>query len=84
MVRSDLDGFVACYAAADRRQRKESERFRHGELVAWDKVDLDIFWLKNAAVDDADLPPPSDGIADEIAESFETALERFRRLTAKL
>jgi hypothetical protein len=56
MVRADLDDFVAGYAAGDRR--KESERFRryaYADLVARDRVNLDIFWLKDDALDDPDL-----------------------------
>jgi hypothetical protein len=50
MVRADLDDFVACYASGERRKRKETERFRrfaYADLVARDKVNLDIFWLKD-------------------------------------
>ena len=47
-------------------------------LLARDKVNLDIFWLKDDALDDPDLLPPPDEVAAEIVESLETALERFR------
>lgn len=40
--------------------------------------DLDIFWLKDHALDDPDLLPSPDEAAAEIVESLETALERFR------
>jgi type I restriction enzyme M protein len=88
MVRADLDDFVACYAAGDRRQRRESERFRrftHADLIARDKVNLDnTFWLKNDALDDPDLLPPPEEVAAEIVENLETALERFRRVANAL
>ena len=83
MVRADLDDFVACYAAGARAKRRESERFRHfafTDLVARDKVNLDIFWLKDDALDDPDLLPPPEEVAAEIVENLETALERFRRV----
>jgi type I restriction enzyme M protein len=87
MVRADLDDFVACYASSNRRKRKETERFRrfgYADLVARDKVNLDIFWLKDDTLDDPDLLPPPDEVAAEIVENLETALERFRRVAAAL
>ena len=87
MVRADLNDFVACYASGDRRKRKETERFRrfrYADLVARDKVNLDIFWLKDDTLDDPDLLPPPDEVAAEIVENLETALERFRRVAAAL
>jgi len=34
MVRADLDGFVACYRAGRRQERRETERFRKYPLAA--------------------------------------------------
>src|SRR5579871_2751564 len=87
MVRADLDDFVACYAAGPRAKRRESERFRrfaHADLIGRDKVNLDIFWLKDDALDDPDLLPPPEEVAAEIVENLETALERFRRVANAL
>ena len=50
MKRSDLDDFVSSYTAGDRQKRKENERFRrfdHDVLTKRDKINLDIFWLKD-------------------------------------
>ena len=61
--------------------RKESERFKrfaYDDLIKRDKLNLNIFWLKDASQEDPDsLPPPAE-IAAEIAESLEAALARFR------
>jgi type I restriction enzyme M protein len=87
MARADLDDFVACYASGTRAKRRESERFRrfaYADLVARDKVNLDIFWLKDDTLDDPDLLPPPEEVAAEIVENLETALERFRRVAAAL
>jgi type I restriction enzyme M protein len=87
MVRADLDDFVACYRSGLRFEREESERFRRfplEALLARDKVNLDIFWLKDDALDDPDLLPPPDEVAAEIVESLEMALERFRGVAAAL
>ena len=87
MKRSDLDDFVACYSHENRAKRKESERFRkfaYADLIKREKVNLDIFWLKDDTLDDPDLLPPPDEIAAEIVESLEAALERFRKVAVSL
>lgn len=85
--RADLDDFVACYKGDAHRKRTETELFRrfpYDELVKRDKVNLDLFWLKDDSLDDPDLLPPPDEIAAEIVESLEAALERFRKVAASL
>ena len=87
LKRSDLDGFVACYHAENRHERGESERFRcfaYDELIKRDKVNLDIFWLKDESLEDsANLPPP-DIIAAEIVEDLEAALAQFAEIATDL
>jgi type I restriction enzyme M protein len=86
MKRADLDDFVACYKAGKQQKRVESQRFRgfaYDELVKRDKINLDIFWLKDDSLDDPDLLPPPDEIAAEIIESLET-LDRFRKVATNL
>src|SRR5262245_2773204 len=53
-------------------------------LVARDKVNLDIFWLRDDTLDDPDLLPPPDEIAAEIVENLEAALDRFRKVSLSL
>ena len=87
MVRVDLDDFVACYRSGQRAKRKESEKFKRfplATLLARDKVNLDIFWLKDNALDDPDLLPPPEEVAAEIVESLELALDRFRNVAKAL
>ena len=49
-----------------------------------DKLNRDIFWLKDASATDPDsLPPPAE-IAAEIVDSLELALEKFRGVAIKL
>lgn len=77
----DLKDFIECYNPDDRRNRKESERFKsftYDELLQRDKASLDIFWLKDESLEDsANLPDP-DVIAQDIAENLEAALEQFK------
>lgn len=62
LKRSDLDEFVTCYHAENRHERTESERFKcfaYDDLIKRDKVNLDIFGLKDESLEDsANLPPP--------------------------
>ncbi|BBG00863.1 MULTISPECIES: class I SAM-dependent DNA methyltransferase [Pseudonocardia] len=67
-----LDDFVDRY-----HRREESDRFRrftYDELVARDKVNLDITWLSDN--DTEELPPP-DVLAQEIVEDLQVALTEF-------
>jgi type I restriction enzyme M protein len=88
LKRADLEDFVKAYGAKHRRhERVESERFRrfsYDELAKRDKLNLDIFWLKDASAIDPDSLPPPDEIAAEIVTSLELALEKFRSVAAKL
>lgn len=83
LKRSDLDDFVKSYNPKDRHNRKESERFKsftYDELTKRDKANLDIFWLKDEALEDsANLPAP-EVIAADIAADLEAALEQFAEI----
>ena len=84
---SDLDGFVSCYSATDRSKRVESEqfhRFTYEDLLARDKVSLDIFWLKDDSFEDLDNLPDPATLAAEIVEDLEAALAEFSALADSL
>ena len=87
LKRSDLDDFVACYNPKNRHERKESERFKrfaYDDLLKRDKVNLDIFWLKDESLEEsANLPAPG-VIAEEITEDLEAALEQFATIVEDL
>jgi type I restriction enzyme M protein len=87
LKRSDLDDFVAGYNPKNRHSRKENERFKsfsHEELVKRDKVNLDIFWLRDEALEDsANLPAP-EIIAQEITDDLEAVLEQFATMADDL
>ena len=87
LKRSDLDDFVACYHTKNRHDRKESERFKaftYEELAKRDKVNLDIFWLKDDALEEsANLPAP-EVIAADITADLEAALEQFATIAEDL
>jgi type I restriction enzyme M protein len=84
---SDLNGFVSSYCAEDRSKRVESEqfhRFTYDELLARDKVSLDIFWLKDDSLEDLDNLPDPATLAAEIVEDLEAALAEFSALADSL
>ncbi|MTK64948.1 MAG: SAM-dependent DNA methyltransferase [Methanobacterium sp.] len=87
LKRADLDDFVASYRPGDIANREPTERFEsftYDELIARDKVNLDIFWLKDESLDDADgLGSPAE-LATQIIENLAAALEQFRAVAAEL
>lgn len=76
LVRPDLDDFLECY-----RTRKNTDRFRafpYDELIKRDKLNLDLFWLKDDSLEDIDALSEPDTLAAEIRENLEAALEAFQ------
>lgn len=76
LKRSYLQDFVACYNPKSCHSRKESERFKcstYDELLKRDTVDLDIFRLKEEALEESDKLPA----LKLIAADREPALEQF-------
>jgi type I restriction enzyme M protein len=71
----------------NRHNRVETERFKsftYDELMKRDKVNLDIFWLKDEALEEsANLPAP-EIIAQEISDDLEAALEQFATIAEDL
>jgi type I restriction enzyme M protein len=87
LKRESLDDFVACYQARNRHDRQESERFKsfdYDDLIKRDKINLDIFWLKDDALEEsANLPAPGI-IALDIMEDLQAALEQFATIAEDL
>jgi type I restriction enzyme M protein len=87
LARSDLDDFVACYRPGDRHQRKATwsdqtpggrwRSFGYDELLARDKVSLDLFWLRDESLEDSASLPDPNVLAEEIAEDLRAALEQI-------
>jgi type I restriction enzyme M protein len=79
LTRADLDEFVTAYAQNDRSKRVETERFKrfsYDEIIARDKLNLDITWLKDDSdVDASSLPEPDVLIAEIVEELMAAALE---------
>jgi type I restriction enzyme M protein len=85
--REHLDEFVAAYKPGAHSDREESERFKrftYDELVARDKVSLDITWLRDESLEDMENLPPPEVIAQEIVEDLEAALAEFAAIAESL
>ena len=78
---------MKCYNPENRHRRRQtwSEKnpegrwrsFDYEELIKRDKVNLDIFWLKDKSLEDSDDLPDPDVLAQEIVDDMQTALDQF-------
>ena len=87
LKKEDLNDFIQCYNSENRHRRKETDRFKsftYDELLRRDKVNLDIFWLRDESLEDSDNLPPPNIIAQEIVENLEAALEEFSEIEETL
>jgi type I restriction enzyme M protein len=85
--RAHLDEFVAAYKPGRIGQREESERwqsFAYDDLVARDKANLDITWLRDESLEDLDNLPSPDVLAREIVEDLTAALAEFEAVAVAL
>jgi type I restriction enzyme M protein len=94
LARDDLQEFIECYNPQNRNNRKANwseqnpegrwRSFMYDELMARDKVNLDIFWLRDESLEDsANLPSP-DVLALEIVEDLKAALAQFESIEEEL
>lgn len=83
----DLEDFISCYNPGNRKERKETERFKsytYGELMERENVSLDICWLKDERLEDMENLPHPDSIAETIVEELKTALNQFTSIHEEL
>jgi len=85
---------VKLYKPDNRNRRKATwseknpegrwREFTYEELLARDKVSLDIFWLRDESLEDsANLPDPN-VLAQEIADDLNSALEQIEGILGDL
>ncbi|MFI1203009.1 N-6 DNA methylase [Streptomyces sp. NPDC020883] len=87
--RQHLDDFVAAYhsGGSDYSERKPSDRFRafdYDELVARDKVNLDLTVIRPDTATSGAVFTSPDVIAQEIVDELETALAEFTKVARAL
>jgi type I restriction enzyme M protein len=94
LVRADLDDFVSCFHAVNRHDRTATwsaetpegrwRSYTYDELLARDKVSLDIFWLRDKTLEDSASLPDPDVLATEIVQDLQAALAQFAAIAADL
>ncbi|MEO5799818.1 MAG: class I SAM-dependent DNA methyltransferase [Gemmatimonadales bacterium] len=94
LTRADLDEFVSCFKPGARHERTPTwspespdgrwRAYGIDELLARDKVSLDLFWLRDESLEDsANLPEPA-VLAQEIADDLRSALEEIESVLLDL
>ncbi len=78
----------SCSTVLDKEgERTESERFKaftYDELVARDKANLDITWLRDESLEDLENLPAPEFIAREIVEDLAAALAEVEAVASAL
>ncbi len=95
MTTADLAEFVKLYNPNNRHKQIETwsevstdstspdgrwRKFTYEEILARDKTNLDIFWLKDKSLTDLDNLPDPDILASEIIENIESGLNSFKEI----
>lgn len=85
-----LQEFIACYNSNNRFDRKPTwssdnsdgrwRCFTYDEIMQRDKVNLDIFWIKDKSLEDAENLPAPDELARDIVDNLEYALDQFEEI----
>jgi len=91
---ADLAEFVTLYRAGALHERQPTwgeatpdgrwRAYEYEDLVARDKCSLDLFWLKDESLLDAENLPEPDEIAADIAEDLRSALEQIEEILVDL
>ncbi len=94
MTRADLDEFVECYRPGDRHNRTPTwsegnpdgrwRRYSYDELIARDKVSLDLSWLRDESLEDSASLPDPHILAQEIADDLRAALAQIEDVLGDL
>jgi len=94
LTRADLDEFVACYRPGDRHKRTATwtpetpegrwRPYTYEEILARDKVSMDLFWLRDESLEDSASLPEPHVLAQEIADDLRAALEQVEDILGDL
>jgi type I restriction enzyme M protein len=91
----DLSDFITCYKLDNRESHNAAwnaktnpegrwRKFNYNDLIARDKTNLDIFWLKDKDINNPDTLPDPQALAVEIVENLESGLEHFKEILLNL
>ncbi|NUQ78164.1 MAG: SAM-dependent DNA methyltransferase [Polyangiaceae bacterium] len=94
LTRKHLDEFVAGYRPGERQKRKATwsesspegrfRAFEYDELLARDKVSLDLTWLRDESLEDSASLPDPHVLAQEIADDLRSALGQIEDILGDL
>jgi type I restriction enzyme M protein len=99
LTATDLEEFVNLYNPGNRHKRTETwsenpdgisgpegrwRKYSYKEILARDKTNLDIFWLRDKSLTDLDNLPDPDILASEIIENLESGIESFKEIMETL
>ena len=95
LKQTDLAEFISCYQAAPRHQCAASwdaqknpggrwRSFEIAELMAREKANLDIFWLKEAGMNRSSGDVTANELAQGIVEELQSALNQFQSVANRL
>lgn len=89
-----LKDFIICYNPQNIFDRKETysetnpewrwRKFTYEEIIKRDKTSLDIFWIKDKSLEEAENLADPEIIAEEIIWDLENALEMFSEIEGDL
>lgn len=89
-----LKEFIECYHQEDLKKRKETwseknpsgrwKKYSSKEILARDKTNMDIFWLKDDSLIDLDNLPEPEVLLTEIIDNIESAFENFKTIRESL
>lgn len=87
LERKHLNDFVKCYNSKNILGRKKTDRFHsysYDELIKRDKVSWDVFWLKDASIEDLENLPEPKVLASEISDNLQSAIDAANELIDNL
>jgi type I restriction enzyme M protein len=79
-----VDGYLSGKACAERVESERYRSFSYDDLIARDKLNLDITWLRDDCLEDLDNLPAPEIIAREIVEDLTAALAEFEAVASAL
>ena len=65
-------------------QLRQGLRENYQELIQRDKLNLDIFWLKDKSLAESEDLPDPEVLAQEIVDDLQTALDQFASIAGQL
>lgn len=85
-----LQEFIKLYNPGNRQKRSKTwseenqdgrwRKYTYDDIMARDKTNLDIFWIKDKSLADLDNLPDPDVLAQEIIENIESGLNSFKEI----